>query len=227
MKTLRDYVVTPALYLRDTGVEAQVGDQVKLYLDTDAIPNLPEFVVGVVQHPITKLTCPNATSYNIEYNEADLGMAADLIRSGHIIDAVVVTSQEVLADALDSEIARATAAEALLAPKASPTFTGTVVLPNTTTIGSVSSTELSYIDGVTSSIQSQLNAKAAVSSPSFTGYPKLPIYTAAGIVSAVTAGAGAKAFVSDADATTFHSVVVAGGANFVPVFSDGTNWRIG
>lgn len=46
------------------------------------------------------------------------------------------------------------------APLASPTFTGTVVLPSTTSIGDVSNTEISYLDGVTSSIQTQLNAKA-------------------------------------------------------------------
>lgn len=48
---------------------------------------------------------------------------------------------------------------ALLAPKASPTFTGTVVLPSTTSIGTVSNTELGYVDGVTSAIQTQLNSK--------------------------------------------------------------------
>lgn len=53
------------------------------------------------------------------------------------------------------------AATALLAPKASPTFTGTVVLPSTTSIGTVSATELAYVDGVTSAIQTQLNGKAA------------------------------------------------------------------
>ena len=46
----------------------------------------------------------------------------------------------------------------LKAPLASPTFTGTVVLPSTTSIGSVTSTELGYVDGVTSSIQAQFNA---------------------------------------------------------------------
>lgn len=50
---------------------------------------------------------------------------------------------------------------ALKAPLASPTFTGTVVLPSTTSIGTITGTELSYIDGVTSSIQTQLNAKQA------------------------------------------------------------------
>lgn len=43
----------------------------------------------------------------------------------------------------------------------SPTFTGTVTLPSTTSIGNVSSTELGYIDGVTSSIQTQLDSKVA------------------------------------------------------------------
>lgn len=46
----------------------------------------------------------------------------------------------------------------VIATLASPTFTGTVTLPSTTSIGSVSSTELGYLDGVTSSIQTQLNA---------------------------------------------------------------------
>jgi hypothetical protein len=44
---------------------------------------------------------------------------------------------------------------------AGPTFTGTVVLPSTTSIGTVTSTELSYVDGVTSAIQTQLNTKAS------------------------------------------------------------------
>jgi len=44
----------------------------------------------------------------------------------------------------------------------SPTFTGTVVLPSTTSIGSTTSTELSYVHGVTSAIQTQLNALGGV-----------------------------------------------------------------
>ena len=45
----------------------------------------------------------------------------------------------------------------------SPTFTGTLVLPSTTTIGNVDKMELGYLDGVTSGIQDQLNGKAASS----------------------------------------------------------------
>lgn len=60
--------------------------------------------------------------------------------------------------------------------------------------------------------------------PDFVAYR---VYTVATLPSASTLGAGAKAFVSDANATTFASIVAAGGANNVPVYSDGTNWRIG
>ena len=38
---------------------------------------------------------------------------------------------------------------------------------------------------------------------------------------------GARAFVTDATATTFLSIVAGGGANAVPVVSNGTNWVIG
>jgi len=44
------------------------------------------------------------------------------------------------------------------ARKASPTFTGTVVLPSTTNIGNISATEIGYIDDATSNIQLQINA---------------------------------------------------------------------
>lgn len=41
------------------------------------------------------------------------------------------------------------------------------------------------------------------------------------------AGAGARAFVTDADSTTFNAAVVGGGSNNMPVFSNGTGWFIG
>jgi hypothetical protein len=169
MKTLRDYRVAGALFVNDTGIEAQVSDQVTLFLDTDAEPGFPDSIVATIQHPIVKVECGSSTSYIFEYNEADLNGAAALLRPQDIIDASVVSGVTVVADELDAEIARALAAEALLAPKASPTFTGTVVLPSTTSIGTVSATEIGYLDNVTSAIQAQLNGKATVSdSNSFT-----------------------------------------------------------
>jgi hypothetical protein len=160
MKTLRDYRVAGALFVNDTGIEAQVSDQVTLFLDTDAEPGFPESIVATIQHPIVRVECGSSTSYVLEYNEADLDGAAALLRPQDIIDASVVSGVTVVADELDDEIARALAAEALLAPKASPTFTGTVTLPSATSIGTVSATEIGYLDGVTSAIQTQLNGKA-------------------------------------------------------------------
>jgi hypothetical protein len=57
--------------------------------------------------------------------------------------------------------------------------------------------------------------------------PALTVYTVATLPSAVTSGVGARSFVSDATATTFASNVAGGGANKVPVYSDGTNWKVG
>ncbi len=52
----------------------------------------------------------------------------------------------------------------------------------------------------------------------------------ASLPAAAVAGAGARASVSDATQTLtagIGAVVAGGGANTVPVFCDGTNWRIG
>lgn len=59
------------------------------------------------------------------------------------------------------------------------------------------------------------------------GSLKQQVKTVATLPNPATEGAGARSFVSDANATTFASVVAGGGANQVPVYSDGTNWRIG
>ena len=50
---------------------------------------------------------------------------------------------------------------------------------------------------------------------------------AVGSLPAAGSYAGARFIVNNATATTYNSIVAAGGANIVPVFSDGTNWRIG
>ena len=52
----------------------------------------------------------------------------------------------------------------IYAPLASPTFIGTISLPSTTSIGDVSSAEIAHLNGVTSSIQTQLNNKQAAGS---------------------------------------------------------------
>lgn len=76
--------------------------------------------------------------------------------------------QDQIDDKLDSGVAAG-----IYAPLNDPTFGGTVTLPSTTSIGDISSTELGYLNGVTSSIQTQLTdldtTKADLESPTFTG----------------------------------------------------------
>ncbi len=51
--------------------------------------------------------------------------------------------------------------------------------------------------------------------------------TVSALPSAATAGAGARAFVTDADSITFNAPAVGGASNNMPVFSNGTGWFIG
>jgi hypothetical protein len=68
-----------------------------------------------------------------------------------------------------------TTAPNTFAPKASPTFTGTVTIPTPFILGAISvkttGTELNYVTGTTSNIQTQFNLKANLASPKFTGTP--------------------------------------------------------
>ena len=105
-----------------------------------------------------------------------------------------------------------TTALGLKAPLSGPTFTGTVDLPSTTSIGTVSSTEIGYVDGVTSAIQTQLDAKLAtstaastyapLSSPSLTT-PSLGVATATSINS--TTIPSSKTLVVTTDKLSVHA----------------------
>lgn len=53
------------------------------------------------------------------------------------------------------------------------------------------------------------------------------VHTVATLPSAVTSKAGARTFVSDSSVTTFNSTVAGGGSNTVPVFFNGTDWKVG
>ena len=81
-----------------------------------------------------------------------------------------------------------TTAASTYAPLASPTLTGTVNLPATTSIGDVSNQEIGYLNGVTSNVQVQLDAKAPLASPTLTGTVTLPATTSIGDVSNLEIG---------------------------------------
>jgi len=80
------------------------------------------------------------------------------------LDGVTSSIQDQIDNKVDSSVA-----SSLYAPIDSPTFTTSVSLPTNTSIGSVTSTEISYLDGTTSAIQSQIDTKAPLNSPTFTG----------------------------------------------------------
>ena len=90
-----------------------------------------------------------------------------------------------------SAVTNLVSALAAKAPIDSPTFTGTPVLPATTSIGDVSATEMQRLNGVTGNVQTQLDtlsasaaAKAPIDSPTFTGTVTLPSSTTIGAVTA-------------------------------------------
>lgn len=76
-----------------------------------------------------------------------------------------------------------------------------------------------------------VDEKGVLTSYGIKGWPQWIISTTvATLPAAANAGAGYRTFVTDSTATTtagIGAVVAGGGANGVPVYSDGTNWRIG
>ena len=56
---------------------------------------------------------------------------------------------------------------------------------------------------------------------------KSAVYTVGTLPSAASATAGARAFVTDALAPSYGATVAGGGAVNIPVYSDGTNWKVG
>ena len=82
----------------------------------------------------------------------------------------------------------------------SPTFSGNVVLPDTTAIGPVNSAEIGRLSGVISGIQGQLDLKAPLASPTFTG-------TVSGITATMV---GLGAVTNESKATMFASPTFTG-----------------
>jgi hypothetical protein len=60
----------------------------------------------------------------------------------------------------------------------------------------------------------------------YTGYIKTLVTDRANLAGA-GANQGLRAMINDANTATFNAVVGGGGSNIVPVFSDGTDWRVG
>lgn len=91
-----------------------------------------------------------------------------------------------------------------------------------------------YGDGgfLTNVAVSYSNSNVANYLPTYTGtlgssVVKTNPVAVSSLPAAAAAGAGARAFVNDADSTTFNAPAQGGGSNLMPVFSNGTGWFIG
>ena len=51
--------------------------------------------------------------------------------------------------------------------------------------------------------------------------------TYSGLPTAASVGAGARAFITDGNTTTFMATVGGSGSNSIPIYSNGTNWLVG
>lgn len=96
------------------------------------------------------------------------------------------------------------------------TFTGTIAFPSTTSIGNVSSTEIGYLDGVTSALQTQLSGKLDTANPSGTGTFTLAGTGNAGIELGRTDGTSSTPYID------FHSSATAADYNVRLIASGGT-----
>jgi hypothetical protein len=84
------------------------------------------------------------------------------------------------------------------------------------TVGDVSATEIGYLDGVSSAIQTQLDSKAPIANPTFTGLVTTPAIK-------VTTGAGAgKVLTSDADGDATWETASGGGLTWSAVVNNAT-----
>ena len=102
-----------------------------------------------------------STAKIIDGSVTSAKIASNAIDNDKIADSAITNAEvSATAEIAQSKIFGLTTALGLLASKDAPTFTGTVVLPSTTSIGNVSSTELGYLDGVTSGIQAQIAGAA-------------------------------------------------------------------
>lgn len=121
MKILK-YKAADRLYQSETGPEVQVGDQVKLFLDTEANPELPEFVFGIVQPGIRRVDCDEYAIYTIEYELAEFTLRQDDVISVEVTSAVDVVAADLAAETaariadVNAEEAARIAADALKAP---------------------------------------------------------------------------------------------------------------
>ena len=88
--------------------------------------------------------------------------------------------------------------------------------------------DVNYQEKLTNTLRlffNQLNSVLTVLTSAY--ITNTTIYTVATLPTASSSNAGTRTFVSDSSVTTFGSTVAGGGTTTVPVYSNGTNWKVG
>jgi hypothetical protein len=122
-------------------------------------------VTSAIQTQMDAKAPTNNASFTGTFSAPTGTITSTMIADGTIVDGDINASAAIAQSKIDG-LSTSLSAKADLA---GPTFTGTVALPSTTSIGDVSSTEIGYVNGVTSAIQTQMDAKAPLADPTFTG----------------------------------------------------------
>ena len=99
------------------------------------------------------------TNEKLNLNAVATGNIQDLAITNDKISDNTINSSKIISITM-SQVEDLTSRLDGLAPLNTPTFIGTVILPLTTSIGEVTSTEIDYLHGVTSNIQDQLNTNS-------------------------------------------------------------------
>ena len=110
---------------------------------------------------------------------------------------------------------------------ANSTLVCNVVVANSTVGGTLTTAAQPNITSVGNLTSLNVSGNTTSNNYIANNYVKITTTTVANLGNAVTLGAGTKSFVTDANTTTFNAIVGGGGANNIPVFSDGTDWRVG
>lgn len=135
---------------------------------------------------------------------------------------------------IDTEFTALQTAIASKADEISPSLSGTITLASGTNISSngttISDVELSYLDGVTSNIQTQIAAKQA-SDAELTAIAgvtsaadKVPYFTGSGTADVMTITAAARTVLDDATTGDMLSTMVAPGTSGNILTSNGSAW---
>lgn len=131
---------------------------------------------------IVKITTHTSGSSSFTVVRAQQGTTARAFSTGDVFE-VRLTAAELAGFELDIDNLEATRAR-----HDGQVYTGVHQFPSTVSIGNVSATEISFLDGVTSAIQTQLNSKGAIAGQTWTGTHVFPANTSIGLVSATEIG---------------------------------------